>query len=96
MPPEGVPFKPHYEMLSYEEMVFFIRAAAKMGIAKVRITGGEPLVRLGLPDLVSMIRAIPAIQDISLTTNGVLLPRFAAELKQSGLDRVNISPRFSR
>ena len=62
-----------------------------MGITKVRITGGEPLVRLGLPDLVSMIRAIPAIKDISLTTNGVLLPKFAKELKERGLDRVNIS-----
>jgi cyclic pyranopterin phosphate synthase len=91
MPPEGVPFKPHYEMLSYEEMVFFIRAASQMGITKVRITGGEPLVRLGLPDLVSMIRALPTIKDISLTTNAVLLPRYAAELKQRGLDRVNIS-----
>jgi cyclic pyranopterin phosphate synthase len=91
MPPEGVPFKAHYEMLSYEEMTFFIRVASQMGISKVRITGGEPLVRLGLPDLVSMIRALPMIKDISLTTNGVLLPRYAAELKQRGLDRVNIS-----
>jgi cyclic pyranopterin phosphate synthase len=91
MPPGGVPFKPHYEMLSYEEMVFFIRAASHMGISKVRITGGEPLVRLGLPDLVSMIRALPQIEDISLTTNGVLLPKFSKELKECGLDRVNIS-----
>ena len=91
MPPEGVPFRPHHEMLSYEEMTFFIRAAAQMGISKVRITGGEPLVRLGLPDLVSMIRSLPKIRDISLTTNGVLLPKFAKLLKERGLDRVNIS-----
>lgn len=91
MPPEGVPFKPHEEMLSYEDMEFFVRAAAEMGISKVRLTGGEPLVRKGLPDLVGLIRAIPGIQGISLTTNGVLLPKFAEALKAQGLDRVNIS-----
>jgi cyclic pyranopterin phosphate synthase len=72
-------------------MAFFVRAAVELGISKVRITGGEPLVRKGLPDLVGLIRAIPGIRDISLTTNGVLLPRFAEALKKAGLDRVNIS-----
>ena len=91
MPPEGVPFKPHEEILSYEDMVFFVRVAVRTGIRKVRLTGGEPLVRKGLPDLVAMIRAIPGIWGISLTTNGVLLPKFAEELKAKGLDRVNIS-----
>ncbi|OFV79487.1 MAG: hypothetical protein A2W26_13385 [Acidobacteria bacterium RBG_16_64_8] len=91
MPPEGVPFKPHEEMLAYEDMAFFVGTAVRMGISKVRVTGGEPLARRGLPDLVGMIRAIPEIKDISLTTNGVLLPRFAESLKQQGLDRVNIS-----
>jgi cyclic pyranopterin phosphate synthase len=91
MPPEGVPFKSHEEMLSYEEMALFVRSAARLGITKVRLTGGEPLVRKGVADLVGMIRAIPEITDISLTTNGVLLPRFAGELKARGLDRVNIS-----
>jgi cyclic pyranopterin phosphate synthase len=91
MPPEGVPFKPHEEILSYEDMVFFVRAAAQMGISKVRVTGGEPLVRRGLSDMVGMIHALPGIRDISLTTNGVLLPRFAQGLKERGLDRVNIS-----
>ena len=86
-----MPFKPHEEILSYEDMVFFVQAAVELGISKVRITGGEPLVRKGLPDLVGLIRAIPGIRDISLTTNGVLLPRFAEELKDAGLDRVNIS-----
>lgn len=91
MPPEGVQFKPHDQLLSYEEIVFFVKAASQMGVTKVRITGGEPLVRTGLADLVAMIRAIPEIEDISLTTNAVLLPKFAPALKAAGLDRVNIS-----
>jgi cyclic pyranopterin phosphate synthase len=91
MPPEGVPFKPHEDLLSYEDMVFFVQVAAELGISKVRVTGGEPLVRRGLPDLVGMIRAVPGVRDVSLTTNGVLLPRFAGELKARGLNRVNIS-----
>ena len=91
MPPEGVPFKPHEDILSYEDMVFFVKAAVELGISKVRITGGEPLVRKGTADLVGLIRALPGIRDVSLTTNGVLLPRFAQALKDAGLDRVNIS-----
>jgi cyclic pyranopterin phosphate synthase len=91
MPPEGQPFKPHEEILSYEDMAFFVQVAVKTGIRKVRLTGGEPLARKGVPDLVAMIRAIPDIWGISLTTNGVLLPKFAEELKAKGLDRVNIS-----
>lgn len=91
MPPEGVPFIPHDQILSYEDMAFFVSVAAELAISKVRLTGGEPLVRKGLPDLVRMIRGIPGIKGISLTTNGVLLPRYAAELKAVGLDRVNIS-----
>lgn len=91
MPAEGVVFKPHEQILAYEDMVFFVKTAAELGIAKVRITGGEPLARKGLTDLVRQIRAIPEIRDISLTTNGVMLPRYARELKDLGLDRVNIS-----
>ena len=91
MPPEGVPPRPHEEMLSYEDMAFFVSAAAQLGISKVRLTGGEPLVRKGVPDLVGLLRSLPAIDDISLTTNGALLPRFAEALKAQGLDRVNIS-----
>ncbi len=91
MPPEGVAFKEHEEMLTYEEMVFFVEAATEVGISKVRVTGGEPLVRRGLPDLIGLIHRLPGIYDVSLTTNGVLLPRFAAALKAQGLDRVNIS-----
>ena len=91
MPPDGVPFIPHEDILSYEDMGFFVRVSAEIGISKVRVTGGEPLVRKGLADLIGLIRAVPGIQGISLTTNGVLLPRFAGELKAAGLDRVNIS-----
>jgi cyclic pyranopterin phosphate synthase len=91
MPPEGVPYKPHRDILAYEDMEFFVRAAVMLGITKVRMTGGEPLVRKGLPGFVGRLRAIPEITDISLTTNGVLLPRFAEELRTQGLDRVNIS-----
>ncbi|NLE11016.1 MAG: GTP 3',8-cyclase MoaA [Actinobacteria bacterium] len=91
MPPEGVPFKPHEDLLTYEDMEFFVRAATSLGITKVRLTGGEPLVRKGLPDLVRLLKAIPALHGISLTTNGVLLPKFATELKKAGVDRVNIS-----
>ncbi|NLV72288.1 MAG: GTP 3',8-cyclase MoaA [Actinobacteria bacterium] len=91
MPPEGVPFKPHESLLSYEDMAFFVERAVEMGISKVRLTGGEPLVRRGVSDLVGLIRATSGIHGISLTTNGVLLPRFAHELKAAGLDRVNIS-----
>jgi cyclic pyranopterin phosphate synthase len=91
MPPEGVPFKSHEEILAYEDMVYFVRAAVQMGISKVRVTGGEPLVRRGLPDLIGLLRDIPGISDVSLTTNGVLLPRFAGYLKRQGLNRVNIS-----
>jgi len=91
MPPEGVPFKPHTDMLSYEDMVFFVHVAVEMGISKIRLTGGEPLVRKGVAGLVGLLRAIPELQDISLTTNGVLLPQFASDLKAQGLDRVNIS-----
>jgi cyclic pyranopterin phosphate synthase len=72
-------------------MEIFVKVAVEMGISKVRLTGGEPLVRRGLPDLVRLTRSISGIQGISLTTNGVLLPRFADELKAAGLDRVNIS-----
>ncbi len=91
MPPEGVEFKSHEQILAYEDMVFFVKTAVDLGITKVRITGGEPLARKGLVDLVRQIRAIPQIRDISLTTNGVMLPRHAEELKKAGLDRVNIS-----
>lgn len=91
MPPEGVEFLPHDEILRAEEIEAVIRAATKVGIRKIRLTGGEPLVRKGINDLVRNISNIPGIDDITLTTNGLLLPSHAAALKESGLRRVNIS-----
>ncbi len=91
MPPEGVEFLPHDEILRAEEIEAVIRAAALVGIKKIRLTGGEPLVRKGLEDLVRQISNIPGIDDITLTTNGLLLPSHAASLKEAGLKRVNVS-----
>jgi cyclic pyranopterin phosphate synthase len=91
MPPEGVKWQPHEMILQYEEIAQIVSAAAKEGIREVRITGGEPLVRKNVPDLVRLIAAIPGIVDISLTTNGILLADQVAKLKDSGLKRVNVS-----
>ncbi len=91
MPPEGVPFKDHEDILSYEDMAFFVSVAVEVGISKVRLTGGEPLARKGVPGLVRLLRAIDGVDDISLTTNGTLLPAFADDLTAAGLSRVNIS-----
>jgi cyclic pyranopterin phosphate synthase len=91
MPPEGVNLMPHSNILTYEEIYKVAQAAAELGITKVRVTGGEPLVRLGLPELIPMLASIPQIDDVSLTTNGILLAKYAAKLKAAGLQRVNIS-----
>jgi len=91
MPAEGVPLVAHGDILTYEEIVSVTRAAVELGIVKVRLTGGEPLVRAGLPDLVAMLSAIEGIDDISMTTNAELLERHADDLKASGLRRVNVS-----
>lgn len=89
--PEGVCQKRHEDILSFEEIVEIVSAAAELGVRKVRITGGEPLVRRGCVDLVRMVAAIPGIGEVDMTTNGVLLARDAAALKAAGLKRVNIS-----
>jgi cyclic pyranopterin phosphate synthase len=91
LPPEGVPLLPHDDILSYEEIATFVRAASALGISKVRLTGGEPLVRAELPRLVAMLSRIETIDDISLTTNGTLLAAHARDLKAAGLRRVNVS-----
>jgi cyclic pyranopterin phosphate synthase len=91
MPSEGVPPRPHEEILSHEELAAFARVAADRGISKVRVTGGEPLVRRGCSELIGMLAETSGINDISLTTNGLLLPRHADELRRAGLSRVNIS-----
>ncbi len=91
MPEEGVQRLAHGDILRIEEIVQAVRVAAGIGIRSIRLTGGEPLVRLGVVDLVRDIARIPGIENISLTTNGVLLPRMADDLKEAGLSRVNIS-----
>lgn len=91
MPPDGIDKRAHTEILRYEELCLIVRAATELGICKVRLTGGEPLARLGLPDFVHMIAELPGLDDLSMTTNGTLLARHASALAQAGLQRVNIS-----
>jgi len=90
MPEEGAEYTSHAEILRYEEIERFARVAAGLGVTKLRITGGEPLVRRDLPDLIRMLAAIPGIRDIALTTNGVLLDKQAEPLYRAGLRRLNI------
>ena len=82
---------PKEQILSFEEIVRLAQAAAKMGISKVRLTGGEPLVRHGIVDLIAKIHAIDGIDEIGITTNGILLADMAEDLKEAGVNRVNIS-----
>ncbi|HEY4711200.1 MAG TPA: GTP 3',8-cyclase MoaA [Dehalococcoidia bacterium] len=91
MPPGGVPQISHSEVLSYEEIRTVVLAAAELGINKVRLTGGEPLVRADFPQLVKMLSKIEGIEELSLTTNGTVLKKYALELKEAGLSRVNVS-----
>lgn len=91
MPEDGIEFRSHEDILRIEEIVEFAKQAAKAGIKHVRLTGGEPLIRKGVVDLIRALNDIPEIEDISLTTNGLLLPKYAAELREAGLTRVNIS-----
>ena len=91
MPEEGIKLFSHKEILSFNEITGFTRVAVLYGVTKVRITGGEPLVRKGITALVRMISDIDGITDLSMTTNGTLLKLYAKELKASGLQRVNIS-----
>lgn len=91
MPPEGVEKRPHSDILSIEELAEIAEAAVACGVKKIRLTGGEPLVRRGLLDLCRMLRAIPGVEELCLTTNGSLLPQLAKPLREAGLDRLNIS-----
>ncbi|MBA3672768.1 MAG: GTP 3',8-cyclase MoaA [Gemmatimonadaceae bacterium] len=91
MPLEGLPWLPKADILSYEEIAEVARQLAELGLRRVRLTGGEPTIRPQLATLVSMLRAIPEIEDIALSTNGVKLPELASELRRAGLDRINIS-----
>jgi cyclic pyranopterin phosphate synthase len=87
----GFEFLPRQELLSFEEITRLVGAFARAGVRKVRLTGGEPLLRAGLPALVGMLAGIDGVDDIALTTNGSLLRRYAATLKAAGLSRVTIS-----
>lgn len=91
MPAENVVFLNRKDLLSFEEIERFARIMAPLGVNKIRLTGGEPLVRQDLPKLVKSLAGIPGIQDIGLTTNGILLADMAEELYESGLRRINIS-----
>lgn len=90
-PEEQFEFIPHEEVLRYEEIVEIIKEAVNLGVTKVRITGGEPLVRKGVVDFIKKLREIKKLEDISLTTNGFFLSEYAEKLKDAGLNRVNIS-----
>jgi cyclic pyranopterin phosphate synthase len=91
MAPEGVEKRSHQEIMTPEEMEEAVQVAVKLGVRKVRITGGEPLVRGGIVDICRRVGAIPGLEELTLTTNGVLLPRYAQDLRQAGVQRLNIS-----
>jgi GTP 3',8-cyclase len=91
MPAEGLEWLERDELLTFEEIARLVRVLARMGVDEVRLTGGEPLVRRDLPTLVGMLAQTPGLRDLSLTTNGVLLDRFAAPLVEAGLRRLNVS-----
>ena len=91
MPEEGVSLKKHEEILTLEELYLISKTAVSMGVKKIRLTGGEPLVRKGIIDLVTMIKGISGLEELTLTTNGTLLKSLGPALKEAGLDRINIS-----
>jgi GTP 3',8-cyclase len=91
MPPEGLPWLPREDLLSDDEIVRLVGVAVRLGVREVRLTGGEPLVRPGVPELVRLLAALRPRPELSLTTNGLLLRRYAAALAEAGLDRVNVS-----
>jgi cyclic pyranopterin phosphate synthase len=91
MPAEGLPWLAKRELLSFDEMERVVRIAAERGVRQIRLTGGEPTVRAGLPDLIERLLRIPELEEVSLTTNGYLLRRMAADLAAAGLTRINVS-----
>ncbi|MFC1596223.1 GTP 3',8-cyclase MoaA [Candidatus Margulisiibacteriota bacterium] len=91
MPEEGLKLKKHEDILSLEELFDVVQYAVSIGFSKIRLTGGEPLVRKNIVFLVESIGQLPGLKDFGLTTNGILLPEFAPQLKKAGLNRVNIS-----
>jgi GTP 3',8-cyclase len=91
MPERGLPWLSRSEILTYEEIAAIVRVMAGMGLRRLRLTGGEPLVRKDLPRLVELLAAVPGIEDIALSTNAVLLRQFARPLRDAGVGRVNVS-----
>jgi len=91
MPEEGVKLLRHEEILTFDEITEVVKTAVELGIDKIRLTGGEPLVRKGIVELVGMLAQIEGIKDFGLTTNGILLDEFALLLKNAGIHRLNIS-----
>ena len=91
MPVEGLAWLPKTEILSYEEITTVVRQLAPLGLRRLRITGGEPTIRPAIERLIAMLRDVPQVEDIALSTNGVRLPELARALRDAGLDRVNIS-----
>jgi cyclic pyranopterin phosphate synthase len=91
MPPEGVPLLPHEQILSLEEILDVARTATHLGFERLRLTGGEPMLRRNLFWLVERLAALPNVRDLSMTTNGLRLPAMARPLKEAGLQRVNVS-----
>ncbi|HEX5970696.1 MAG TPA: GTP 3',8-cyclase MoaA [Gemmatimonadaceae bacterium] len=91
MPLEGLPWLPKADILTYEEIAEVVAQLAPLGLRRIRLTGGEPTIRPELATLVRLLRAVPGVEDIALSTNGVRLPALATSLSAAGLDRVNIS-----
>jgi GTP 3',8-cyclase len=91
MPAEGMPWIAHQDILTFEEIERIVVATAAAGMKKIRITGGEPLVRRGVVDLIGRLSAVPGIDDVSMTTNAMLMPQFAEPLVKAGLKRINVS-----
>lgn len=91
MPEDGIQLKKHEDILSYEQIELFVKEAVKLGLTKVRLTGGEPLMRRGIENLVGKLSRIKGLRELCMTTNGTFLSGMAEELKKRGLDRVNIS-----
>jgi len=91
MPEQGVPQRPHSDFLRHEQIVEVVRAAVGLGLTKIRLTGGEPLVKRGIVELAAMVRAVPGVKHLAMTTNGTLLARYASGLRRAGLDSLNVS-----
>jgi cyclic pyranopterin phosphate synthase len=91
MPELDYEWLPRTDLLTFEEMVRLVRVFGRLGVTRIRLTGGEPLLRRGLPALVSQLAAEPAVNDLAMTTNGILLARYAAALREAGLHRVTVS-----